>query len=355
MAGFTGREGNFAFAKFGTNSWGVGAVVTKGAYFVSDGGATYQPQRVNDEAFGQAYLGAGDFGNITAPDLTLTQRARYDDWSYILEALAMGSPAAVTISTSLGGSVTSWQHIIDLAPSIDGLGITAAIDKVLFVDELTSAKVYGFSFGLGDSGVFDQSFKVLGTQMTNISSVNTRSTVNGATFKALDNRVFEKQVVWRLNAFTAGSLVAADAQSLETIEWSFERPQDAPFVTGQDYIFEPGDNGHPMVKVNVTYPRMSTISANSLYQSLRADTKLKADLTASGALINSTDRYTMRYQFPYLELDEWAATVTGPNQVKPTAVFTAKNTNSAPTGMSGVTRPFRLTRIMTNSVTAFSA
>lgn len=354
MAGFTGREGKFAFAKFGTNSWPVAASVTKGAYFASDGGATYRPQRVDDDAFGQAFLGGGDFGNVTAVDVTLTQRARYDDWSYILEALAMGSPNAVTISTSASGAVTSWQHIIDLAPSIDGLGVTFAIDKVQFVDELPAAKVYGFSFGLGDSGVFDESFKLLGTQMTNISSTNTRSTVNGASFKSLDNRVFEKQTVVRLNAQSAGSLVAADTIAVEAIEWSFERPQDAPFVTGTDVIFEPGDNGHPMIKLSWTYPRMSTISANSLYQALRDDTTFKADITASGALINSTDRYTVRYQFPHLELDEWEATVTGPNQVKPRATWTAKEAVSSPNGMPFI-RPFRLTRIMTNSLAAFVA
>lgn len=355
MAGFTGREGTFAFAKYAAGSWNVAASVTKGAYFASDGGAAYQPQRVNDDAFGQAFLGAGDLGNTTAVDITLTGRARYDDWTYILEACAMGSPNAVTISTSAAGATTSWQHIIDLAPSIDGLGVTVGMDKVLFVDQLTSAKVYGFSFGLGDSGVFDQSFKLLGGEMTNISSVNTRSTVNGATFKAIDNRVFEKQTTLRMNGASAGSLTTTDVIAAEGIEWSFERPQDAPFVTGSEFVFEPGDNGHPMVKLSVTYPRMNTVTANSLYQALRDDTAFKADITALGALINSTDRYTVRYQFPNLELDEWSANVSGPNQVKPRATFTAKQAAAAPTGMSGVTRPFRLTRIMTNSLAAFVA
>lgn len=354
MAGFTGREGNFAFAKFAANSWGVAASVTKGAYFASDGGATYAPQRVNDDSFGQAFLGSGDFGNVTAVDITLTQRARYDDWSYILEALAMGSPAAVTISSSVAGQTTSWSHACDLAPSIDGLGLTFAMDKVQFVDELTSGKVYGFSFGLGDSGVFDESFKVLGTQMTNISSTNTRSTVNGATYKSLDNRIFSKQVTWRMNAQSAGSLTATDEIKVEGIEFSFERPQDAPFVTNQDYIFEPGDNGHPMAKISVTYPRMNTVSANSLYQALRDNTRFKADWTALGTNINSADKYTRRFQFPALELDEWQATVTGPNQVKPRATFTAKQAVTSPSGMAFV-RPFRATYIMTNSITAFSA
>lgn len=354
MAGISGRESQFAFAKFTTNSWGVAASVTKGAYFASDGGAMYAPQRVNDDAFGQAFLGAGDFGNVSPVDITLTQRARYDDWSYILEALAMGSPNAVTISTSASGQTTSWQHILDLAPSIDGLGATFAADKVNFVDELTSAKIYGFSFGLGDSGVFDESFRVMGTQMTNISSINTRSTVNGATFKSLDNRIFQKQVTFRMNAQSAGSLVAGDEVKAEAIEWTFTRPQDAPHVTNQDYIFEPADNGHPEIRLTVTYPRMTTVTANSLYQGLRSDTRWKADITASGALINSTDRYTLRYQFPHLELDEWQAPLTGANQVKPRATFTAKQATSSPNGMPFI-RPLRATRIMTNSVVAFSA
>ena len=354
MAGLTGREVALAFAKMGANSWNVAASVTKGAYFATDGGMMYQPQRVNDTAFGQAFLGAGDYGNVSAVDAQLTQRARYDDWSYILEGLVMGSPAAVTISSSASGQVTSWQHIIDLAPSSDGLAATFATDKVLFVDETTSAKVYGMTFGLGDSGVYDETFRIMATGTTNISSINTRSTVNGATFKSLDHRVFQKQSTFRVNPQSAGSLVAGDEVKAEKLEWTFIRPQDAPHVTGQDVIFEPADNDHPEIKLTVTYPRMTTVTANSLYQALRDDQTFKADITALGALINSTDRYTVRFQFPHLELDDWQAPVTGANQVKPTATWTAKQAVSSVNGMP-FTRPFRLTRIMTNSLSAFSA
>jgi hypothetical protein len=157
-----------------------------------------------------------------------------------------------------------------------------------------------------------------------------------------------------MNAQSAGSLTSSDEIKVEQVAWSFERPQDAPFVTNQDYIFEPADNGHPMTKLSITYPRMNTISANSLYQALRDDQTFKADLVSAGALINSTDRYTFRWQAPALELDEWQATVVGPNQVKPSATFTAKQAATSPNGMAFV-RPFRVTRIMTNSVMAFSA
>lgn len=353
MAGVTGREARIAFAKFGTNSWGVAASVTKGAFFASDGGLTFKPARVNDEAFGQSFLGDGDLGDVEAPALQWTGRDRYDDYSYILQALAMGSPAAVTISTSAAGQTTSWLHTFDLAANIDGLGITAAMDKVLFVDELTSAKVHGFSLGVGDGGVMDLTLQLLGSKPTNISSINTRSTVNGATYPALANRVFRKQGVFRMNKQSAGGLAAGDAVTIESWAFEFTRPQDGPNVFGQDFIAEPADNGFPTFKMSVTYPRMNTVSANSLYQALRDDPNWKADMIFTGILINSTDAYTEKYQFPALELDEWQAPVTGANQVKPTAVFMAKLAATSPTGMAFV-NPFRLTRIMVNSTNAFA-
>lgn len=353
MSGLTSREVRIAFAKFGANSWGVAASVTKGAYFQSDGGLTFAPQRVNDDAFGQAFLGDGDLGDVNAPDITWTQRDRFNDYGYVFEALAMGSPAAVTISTSANGQVTSWQHVIDLAPNIDGLGGTAAIDKVLFVDELTSFKVKGFSLQPGDGGVMDKSFKVLGSKSTNISSTNTRSTVGGAVFPDLANRVFRKHGTFRINKQGASGLGSSDAVAIENFSMDFERPQDAPHVFGQDFVYEPADQGFPTIKVSVTFPRMNTVSANSMYQALRDDPQFKADMTFAGAYINSTDRYTEKYEYPALELDEWTAAVTGANQVKPTATFMAKMAATSPTGMAFV-NPFRLTRIMTNSLVAFS-
>jgi hypothetical protein len=353
MAGVTGREvKGFAFAKFGTNSWGVAASVTKGIYFSSDGGMSLQPQRVNDDSFGQNFLGDGDLGDITAPALTLTGRDRYNDHGYILEALAMGSPAAVTISTSASGQTTSWQHVIDLAANIDGLGATFAIDKVLFVDELASAKVHGFSLAVGDAGVMDKSYRVLGAKTTNDSTTNTRSTVYGASYPSLDGRVFRKQGVFRMNVQGGSSLAASDAVAIETFEFEFDRPQDAPHVFGQDYVAEPADNGFPTVRVRVSYPRMNTVTANSLYAALKNDPTFKADMTFSGAFINSTDKYTEKYQFPALELDEWVAPVAGANQVKPSATFMGKLAATSPSGMAFV-NPFRLTRIMVNSVVAF--
>lgn len=352
-AGVTGREASIAFALFAANSWNVAASVTKGAYFRSTAGLKLQPARVNDEAMGQPFLGTGDLGDIEAPDLEWVGRSRYDDHMYIWDAAAMGSPAAATISTSVSGQTTSYQHIIDLATTNNGRGVTIAADKSLYVDELTSAKIYGFMEAVGDGGVMDRTYKTLGSRPTNISSVNVAATVAGANYPSLANRIFRKQGVFRLNVQGASALAAGDAQTVETVEYSFERPQDGPHVFGQDYITEPADSGFPTFSVKVKWARMAATNASSLYAALRTNTLWKGDLTYTGAFINSTDAFQRKYQWPQLELDDWnGADIDGAGQVKPEATFTAKMAATSPAGMPFV-RPMRLTLINTKDTAAF--
>lgn len=355
MPGVTGREQRgFAFAKFGTNSWGVAASVLYGLRWESDGGLKFTPTFVEDRSFGETFLPPAERGDVLPPDLTPGGQARYEDHHYKLEALAMGSPHAVAISTSASGQTTSWVHRIDCAPSIDGLGATFAMDRKLYVSELTSAKIYGFSDSYGDGGILNQAFRLLGNRETHVSSVNINSTVYGANFPALGNKIFRYQGTVRMNLQSGGSLVAADAITLEAVEFSFERPQDRSFGTNSDGIIEPGDNEFPDIMVRFTYPRMNTVSANSLRMAINSGTAFKADWRHEGVFINSTDRYSKLIQFPHLELQDFETPTAGAAQVKPVAMFKAKLPASAPTGMAGVTTPFRITRIQVNSVGAFA-
>ncbi len=352
MPGVTGREAKIAFAKFGLNSWGVAASVTQGMYFQSDAGIALTPNIVEDDSFGQSFIATADVGNIEAPQPELSANARYNDASYIWEALAMGSPSAVTIATSAAGQVTSWQHVMDLSHDNDGLGLTLAVDAVQYVKELTSAKVHGWTLEDSDGGLMRQTYKVTGSKVTNISSTNITATVAGATYPSLANRMLKRQGVFRMNAHGGAGLGAGDAVNAESIKFTFERPVDTPHVYGQDYIIEPADNGFPEIMLEVTYPRMTTTAANSLFAGLRDATAFKADWTFSGAFINSTDQYKALYQFPYVQLTTFDDTVTGANQVKPKVTFKARLATSSPTGMAFV-NPFRLTRVLVNSTVAF--
>lgn len=352
MSGITGRQTKIAFAKYATNSWGFATSVNKGIYFQSDGGFKLDPAIIIDDAFGQTFEGTSEVGDVRPQSPNLTQQARYDDYSYIWQALAMGSPNAVTISTSASGQTTSYQHIVDLSDVIDGNGLTLAIDKVQYVEELTSVKVHGFNLKNGTGGIMTVAYKTTANKPTITSSININSTVGGATFPLLGNRVFKKHGTFRMNLNSAGALASTDAVHVEDVEFDFDRPQDAPQVFGQDYIDEPADNGFPTFMLTVGYPRMNTVSSNSLYAALRDAVAMKADLTFKGAFINSTDQYQHLYQWPWLQLESYEAPLTGANQVKPKAKFKALLAPTSPTGMPFI-RPFRMTRISTNSLIAF--
>lgn len=354
MSGITGRVVNMAFAKYATNSWNVAASVTKVAYFASDAGIRTAPAIIEDRAFGQQFLGTTETGNFAPVDTTLEAQARYDDHMYIWDALAMGSPAAVVIATSAAGQVTSWRHVMDLAPSTDGLGLTLATDKVQYVEEVTSAKVTGWIEKVGDNGVMTVGYKIVGSDAKVTSSVNINSTVAGASFPALGNRVAMKQGTIRMNLQSAGALGASDTlRNVSGFEFDWNREQDKSNVFGLAVIDEPADNEFPAFQLKFTFDRMNTVTANSLRAAFPISTVFKADLTYLGQNINSTDAYTKLYQWPHLQVVSFETPASGAQQLKPEVMFKGYKPASAPTGMSGVTLPFRLTRVMTNSIVAF--
>lgn len=347
-----GRQIKCAFAVTGANSWHVAALVTKGAYFEGDGGLGYRPAVLVDPGYGQIHPTTPEYGDVEPPDLSLPMVARYDDHGYILEACVLGSPAAVTIAASATGQVTSWSHVIDMADTIDGRHVTIAWDKSQFVQELTSGKVYGASEAI-EGGFVKTTFSVVGSKATILSATNTSSTVYGATYPAVANRMQRKQAVARLNLQSAGSLVSTDAVEFDSLSLSYARAQARDHVGGQDYIIAPGDDGWVVPEIRLTFPRMNTVNAQSLVGAMVGGQAYKGDLTFTGAYINSTTTYRKLYQWPYLVAEEHALTPSGPGHVRPSVTFRAYAPASAPTGMTGVTRPMRLTRVMVNSLIAF--
>ena len=351
--GVTGREITAAFVKAPTNSWGVTTAVTKGIYLLSDGGLKPSPTMITDPAFGQRFLGPHEVGNQQAVAFTIEKQARYHDHGMILEALAFGSPAAVTLSNSAASQTASFQHIFDLAPNINGLAITFAVDKSVHVEEMTSAKVHGWSLEAGDGGVMKQSFQLLGSKPTITGTTNTPGAIAAASFPTLDKRVLQQHGVFRMNLNSGVTLTASDALDLETIKFTFTRPQDAPNVFGQQFCVEPADNGFPTFELEIAYPRMTGATASSTRAWLEAGAGLKADWTFTGTSINATDSWLFKLQFPYLQITDWEAPASGADQVKPKVKLSARLASTSPSGMPFL-NPVRVTRITSSSANAFA-
>jgi len=354
----TGREATLAFGIYGSGSWGVPTSVTGRVYFESDRGMTSQVGYIDDASFGQTFLGPADVGDFAPVDLTLSGQNYYDHFLYRLEALAMGSPNAVTAVSSQGAatSLVAYQHIIDVAPNTNGRGMTLASDKVQYVEELTSCKVYGLGFGIGPNGVLTSSFKIKGGKSTIASTINTRSAVvASATAPTLSNRILRQTGTWLMNVTSSGSLTPGTddiSAKLVDVSFDFTRPLDDAMVHGQNYTAEPLDNGFPEFHLRTGMRSADTITANSLYTAVQAGTPFKARGTYLGAYINSATQRSYQWEFPYLEARTHNFSVEGAVQARPDITFVAKMASTAPTGFTH-TRPARLTRVTTNSLISF--
>lgn len=354
MAGITGRVVKAAYAR--TNTWGTPASVTKQILMTDTGGLDSSVSLVDDETFNQSFLGEAEAGDHAALSQELPFVLRYEDLDVWLAA-GMGSAAAPSVVSSVAAnSLVAYSHVVDLAPELGDIWYTLAIDTTRYVLEVPSLKVRGYSLKVGDNGRMMVSFPVVGAKVTYDSTVNTNSTVGGATAASIGNRVFRKDGRFRMNVQSAGSLAAADEISIaKDIAFNAGRPlATEDHVFNQDYIIAPDGDGYPELALEVTYARMNTVAANSLAIAISAARTFKADwqfTPATGGYINSTTKRSFLFQFPALQLYSYKAPITGPNQVRPQATFRAKLASAAPTGMSGVTNPFRLTIVNANSAT----
>lgn len=352
----TGREATMAIGVLGANSWGVATSVTRRVYFESSAGLTSTPAYIDDQSMGQSFMGPADIGDFAPVNYTGTGQMYYDhpadQW---LEAIAMGSPAVTAVSSQgASNSLVAYQHLLDLAPVTNGRALTLASDEKLFVEELTSAKVTGFSLGYGNGGVLTKSFTFLGGKTTNSSTINTRSAVTtSAVAPALVKRIFRQQGTIRVNLQSASSLGSSDVLADVTgFTFTFQRPMDTAMVTGQNYTREPLDSGWPSAAIQMQFSQATTVSTNSFYAAYQAGTTFKLDATFTGDYINSATQRQYKIEAPHCEPQTFNFSVQGAAQSQPSLGFVLKSPTSAPSGMA-FTTPFRLTRLTTNSLTAF--
>jgi hypothetical protein len=148
--------------------------------------------------------------------------------------------------------------------------------------------------------------------------------------------------VFRINTAGGLALAAGDAVSVTDLSLKYEQPMDEKFIAGQDYVIEPEDNAYPEITIEATFARLDGTSDNYIGYH-RDNTSLKADLTLTGPTLATTN-HKLLFQFPNLIVA--AAPVefkSGAENVAPAITLKAYKAAAAPTGMTGVTKPFRLT------------
>ena len=355
MAGINGRDVKVAYAR--SNTWGTAASVTTQMNLRTLEGFDAKPGIVTDESFNQTFIGEGEIGDYAPTNVELAMDLRYQGAGPVLIAAAMGSAAAPAVVSSVAAnSLVAYAHVLTLATDLTKF-FTVAADfggsgaGTHYVLEVPTLKPRGFTLSVGDNGKMQISVPATGAKTIYNSAVNTNSTVNGAAAEALSNRVFRRQGVYRLNLQSAGSLTTAtDAQNVSQVNLTYQRPLAEDQVFGQNYIIEPDDDGWAEFTGELVFPRMTSANANSLVVAWPNGTHLKMDLTFSGAYINSTTTYGLLMQMPAVQITEWTTPVTGHNLLRPTAKFALRKAMTAPTGMTGITDPLKITFTNMNSL-----
>lgn len=351
MAGVTGREVKAAYVR--SSTWGIAASVAQGRQVLikSTEGFDDQPMVSDDDAFSQQFVGEGQVAQRGPINTEIKCQARYEDADNWLAA-ACGSVAAPTAISSQGAanSLVAYQHDITLADELTHF-YTIAADMSQYVKEIPTFKLRGFNLTVGDNGAMELGFPIIGNRAKYDSAVNNVASVNGARAAEIGHRLFRKDGTLRMNVQSAGALGASDVLSqVRDISLTYNRPMAGEdHVFSQDYIIEPDDDGFAELMLEVNYPRMNTVSANSLALGFGDGRAFKMDLKFLGAYINSTTQRQLLIEAPAMQIYSFRAPVVGHQQVRPVVQWRFKRAATAPTGMSGLTRPFRMTLINANS------
>jgi hypothetical protein len=340
-----------------SGSWGTGTAVATavgagdGHYVTDDLGVQQTVNRSYDESAGQSFIGSVQTATVAAIQTAIPMFLHYNDtFQNVLWALTMGTggTAPTRISTTTG-----YTNTFEPSTSKTGRYATIVRDKSQFISEVSGAKFTGFEVTFGEHGRAEVKWNIIGDTEIITSTINTSTQISALTFPTLGLRAFMDDCIVRFNAQSGGGLAAGDAVKYTNLTVRCALPLDMKHAGGQLTIIEPEEHGFPNFEIDLTFARFDTVS-DDYFPYHRDGTRLKGDITFTGAAIDATSFYGLLMQFPNLDVMEYRAPVPGgADQVAPTLKLKALSTTAAPTGMSGVTVPMRVVTTGTSSANPF--
>lgn len=304
-----------------------------------------------DESRGLAFSKDGTAGEITAAG-TYIFNLRYEGLTNLLAALQMGIAGA----PAQQGATIAYKHILKWNTDPYGLMLTIAAHMVNYIEEIPTAKVAKISIS-GEVGAkpLQLSVDVIGINKEVASAINTLATSASWTIPtgADKNAVMFAHLAFRMNDQTAIALAAGDVIYPSKFTLAIDRKMKGEYTgayrtTGanpQDLIDEPTIDGLPEIMLTLEFP---THTAATYLTALGNDTRKKADITATGALIATPYNYQHLLQFPHLQLKNVDPTDDN-GRIKEPLEFIVHGIGAAPAGMTGITDPLWWTMINTRA------
>jgi len=327
------------------STWGTAASCgALSSFLFLDEGLRKRQATEIDQSVGVPFPIWAEKSNI-AVDGDLRAYLRYEGLMLQL-ALAMGTAGAPTQQ----GATAAYKHVLQLNDKLDGLFGTLAFDKIQQFHEYPSVKLAGFSIRGEGGKPCEITFNAIADNQVVPATTNTSKAT--WTFRDRANRVLFDQATFRVNDQSGAALAPGDVVKPSAFELTYRRKLAGNYLAGNaGKIDEPVNDGFPEVTLRLTFPNYTS---NAWWAAFAGDTRKKADITFTGQLIESSYYYTMLFQFPHLILESTEATIAGMGKIANPVTFNALTALAAPTGMTGITKPFQLdiTNKMTTSALA---
>ncbi len=288
------------------------------------------------ETSGRVFHEDSEMGNIKC-DLSPTVYMRYQDTAaHTMLAQVIGSQATPSTVTTL-----SYTTDFQLSDNVEGEFGTFAVDKVTKVHAVPSAKWTGFTISAKPGTPAELSFKGVGNDEIINSTTNT--TLDSVTSVDRSNRMQLKDAVIRINDQTGATLAETDKISVTSFNFEFDRPHTSDYEsTGANAISEPLGDGYPTAKVNLEFRKYGSDEAQ-YYSDWTSGSTKKMDITFEGSLIEGTQKYEFKIEFPRLRIKE--VKTSGTNNIVTSVSMDCEAATTAPSGMSGLTTPFKITTV----------
>lgn len=316
------------------SAWGTAVALgaTFGALLESDGGLKRSAPYLGAMEADTPFVMEGDLGPVDPVTFSPSFSMRYDPGGLGI-AMASFFGTAGNPANPIGGV---YQHTIRWADEIYGNFVTFGVERVGKIFEVPSAKPVSLDLTVG-GGLIKGSMGFIGDLVKDNSSINTLTQMDAITYADRGNRIKFAGTTVKMNDQTGGAVASETALEVSDLSVHFERPHDNPHKAGSVSIIEPAENGHPIITVELNFPRMNAVNAAYFTTDFIGEVEKKMEIKFQGGTLSGAYTYYWDILFPRLRVIEvdysWDEVI--PSRIK----LQAEEAAAAPTGLL-YTRPY---------------
>lgn len=272
----------------------------------------------------------------------LTVGSRFATNIDLLWALALGSAGS---ATSIGSG--AYTHKIDFADA-NTEQFTLWMDTNVSTRRVDSAMVNQISFTANTSQRWPFQVEILGRDEDYDSGVSLSSVTEPESTTGQNSFWNLNKSTFQINAASGAALSDINTLKLAEFSLTLNNGLSKDFNsrgTGEDcqdgVISKPVRDGEVSITGSFTIPQYETNAWRAAYS---AGTEYKMTLEFCGPMIpGGSEHYSAKFSFPRVRIAEMPeSAVTGPARITNKVMFTAYEADTAPAGMTAITKPFSI-------------